>query len=124
MTHELPPVLPVLGHTARHWSGVRKNGSTAAAFTGFPLNIGKGKRFVRTATATRTEEEMMTHHLIHQEAYWRDNPGQPSASTGNGNDALTVDGNDASTVDGNDASTGNENYASTGNENIASDPSS
>ncbi|KAL7772436.1 hypothetical protein CFE70_002395 [Pyrenophora teres f. teres 0-1] len=78
-TYELPPVLPVLGQTIRHWTGVRKNGSTAAAFTGFPLNIGKGKRFTRTPTVARTEEEMVTHHLIHQEAYLRNDPGYLSA---------------------------------------------
>ncbi|CAA9958877.1 hypothetical protein PTMSG1_02410 [Pyrenophora teres f. maculata] len=78
-TYELPPVLPVLGQTIRHWTGVRKNGSTAAAFTGFPLNIGKGKRFTRTPTVARTEEETVTHHLIHQEAYLRNDPGYLSA---------------------------------------------
>jgi hypothetical protein len=39
-TVSVPPRLEVLGHSIRHWSGVRRNGSTAAATTGYPLNVG------------------------------------------------------------------------------------
>lgn len=40
-TFVLPPKLPVLGHSIRHWSGIRRNGSAAAAHTGLPLNAGR-----------------------------------------------------------------------------------
>jgi hypothetical protein len=43
----LPPLLEVLGHCIRHWSGVRRNGSTAAAHTGFPLNVGRVFKYYR-----------------------------------------------------------------------------
>jgi hypothetical protein len=46
-TYLLPPKLPVLGHSIRHWSGVRRNQSIAAAYTSFPLNIRKHKKFIR-----------------------------------------------------------------------------
>jgi hypothetical protein len=46
-TISLPPRLEVLGHCIRHWSGVRRNGSTAAAHTGFPLNVGRVFKYYR-----------------------------------------------------------------------------
>ncbi|EUC41345.1 hypothetical protein COCMIDRAFT_106413 [Bipolaris oryzae ATCC 44560] len=52
----LPPVLPVLGHCIRHWSGVRKNGGTAAAYTGLPLNVGWGKKFAGRGDGVLAEE--------------------------------------------------------------------
>lgn len=52
-TFIVAPYLPVLGHSIRHWSGIRANGSTAAAHTGYPLNVGKYKKYFRRhATAT------------------------------------------------------------------------
>jgi hypothetical protein len=44
-THSVPPKLEVLGHSIRHWSGVRRNGSTAAVTTGYPLNVGSIKKY-------------------------------------------------------------------------------
>jgi hypothetical protein len=57
-TVSLPPRLEVLGHCLRHWSGIRRNGSTAAAHTGFPLNVGRVKKFYRRQRTDpiRTEE--------------------------------------------------------------------
>jgi hypothetical protein len=46
-TISLPPRLEVLGHCIRHWSGVRRNGSTAAAHTGYPLNVGRVFKYYR-----------------------------------------------------------------------------
>jgi hypothetical protein len=46
-TVSLPPRLEVLGHCIRHWSGVRRNGGTAAAHTGFPLNVGRVFKYYR-----------------------------------------------------------------------------
>jgi hypothetical protein len=79
-TYLLPPELPVIGHSIRHWSGVRLNGSTAAAYTGFPLNIGKNKKFIHTdATAAigandYSEEE--TNRLVSYEYYRNHGPGE------------------------------------------------
>lgn len=42
-----PPKLEVIGHCLRNWSGVRRSGSTAAAHTGYPLNVGRVKKFYR-----------------------------------------------------------------------------
>ncbi|KAI4688734.1 uncharacterized protein J4E84_004664 [Alternaria hordeiaustralica] len=76
----LPPELPVIGHSIKHWSGVRKKGSTAAAHNGFPLNIGKYKKFIRR-NATDVidvndyfEEE--TNRLAHQKDYKDKGPGE------------------------------------------------
>jgi len=87
-TYIMPPVLPVLGHTIRHWTGLRRDGSTSAAFTGFPLNVGKGKKFVRTTIQTTTAEDVETNHLRHQEAYQKNDPGHlPPHVLGPGNTA-------------------------------------
>ncbi|KAI4658745.1 uncharacterized protein J4E79_006504 [Alternaria viburni] len=79
-TYLLPPELPVIGHSIKHWSGVRKKGSTAAAHNGFPLNIGKYKKFIRR-NATDVidvndyfEEE--TNRLAHQKDYEDNGPGE------------------------------------------------
>ncbi|KAF1843126.1 uncharacterized protein K460DRAFT_356894 [Cucurbitaria berberidis CBS 394.84] len=48
----VPPELPVLGHCIKHWSGVRGNGSTVAAHTGYPLNVGVYKKFFRRNATT------------------------------------------------------------------------
>ncbi|KAH7392196.1 hypothetical protein DE146DRAFT_766328 [Phaeosphaeria sp. MPI-PUGE-AT-0046c] len=42
-----PPKLEVIGHCIRHWSGVRRSGSTAAAHTGYPLNVGRVFKYYR-----------------------------------------------------------------------------
>jgi hypothetical protein len=52
-TFVLPPKLPVLGHSIRHWSGIRRNGSTAAAHTGLPLNIGRVLKYHRRSPRDR-----------------------------------------------------------------------
>jgi hypothetical protein len=46
-TVSVPPRLEVIGHSIRHWSGVRRNGSTAAATTGYPLNVGRVLKYYR-----------------------------------------------------------------------------
>jgi hypothetical protein len=77
-TFIVPPELPVLGHCIRHWSGVRSNGSTAAAYTGFPLNVGKHKRFVRRDAATQSSGNRVKdkpNHLAGQKYYLRNRPG-------------------------------------------------
>lgn len=43
----VPPELEVLGHSLRHWSGIRRTGSTAAAYTGYPLNVGRVFKYYR-----------------------------------------------------------------------------
>jgi hypothetical protein len=72
-TYLLPPELPVIAHSIRNWSGVRTNGSTAAAHTGFPLNIGKYKKFIRrpgsTAIAANDYVEYETNRLSRQKEY-------------------------------------------------------
>lgn len=80
-TFIMPPELPVIGHSIRHWSGVRQNGSTAAAHTGFPLNVGRSKKFVRRDAVDAIhgddviEEE--TNRLKDVEYYWANRPGRP-----------------------------------------------
>ncbi|KAG9190809.1 hypothetical protein G6011_08897 [Alternaria panax] len=78
-TYILPPELPVLGHSIRHWSGVRHNQSTAAAHTGFPLNIGKYKKFIRrnSTDAIDVEDcyEEDTNRLAGWAEYLRYGPG-------------------------------------------------
>jgi hypothetical protein len=56
-TYLLPPELPVIAHSIKHWSGVRKNGSTAAAHTGFPLNVERYKKFTRRDGSTAIDVE-------------------------------------------------------------------
>ncbi|CAN9380829.1 unnamed protein product [Alternaria alternata] len=79
-TYILPPELPVLGHTIKHWSGVRQNQSTAAAHTGFPLNIGKYKKFIRRNSTDAIDEddwfEEETNRLIGQTEYQEHGPGK------------------------------------------------
>jgi len=79
-TYLLPPELPVIGHSIKHWSGVRKNGSTAAAHNGFPLNIGKYKKFIRrNATDVIDEDdyyEEETNRLADQSDYEKEGPGE------------------------------------------------
>lgn len=69
-TYVLPPKLPVLGHNIRYWSGVRSNGSTAAAHMGFPLNVGLHKKFIRRDASAAIDlddyEELQTNHLVGQ----------------------------------------------------------
>jgi hypothetical protein len=52
-TFVLPPKLPVLGHSIRHWSGIRRNGNTAAAHTGLPLNVGRVLKYHRRSSGDR-----------------------------------------------------------------------
>ncbi|KAH6875613.1 hypothetical protein BKA58DRAFT_467384 [Alternaria rosae] len=79
-TYLLPPELPVIGHSIKHWSGVRWNGSTAAAHNGFPLNIGKYKKFIRRNATDAIngndylEEE--TNRLADQSDYQKKGPGE------------------------------------------------
>jgi hypothetical protein len=74
-TYLLPPKLLVIAHSIKHCSGVRKNGSTAAAHTGFPLNVGRYKKFTRRdgATAIDVEEyvEYETNRLARTTGYKR-----------------------------------------------------
>ena len=79
-TYILPPELPVIGHSIRHWSGVRQNQSTAAAHTGFPLNIGKYKKFIRRNSTDAIDErdwfEEETNRLIGQTEYQENGPAK------------------------------------------------
>jgi hypothetical protein len=72
-TYLLPSELPVIAHSIKHWSGVKKNGSTAAAHTGFPLNVGRYKKFTRRdgPTAIDLEEyvEYETNRLARRNQY-------------------------------------------------------
>jgi hypothetical protein len=78
-TFIVPPELPVLGHCIRHWSGVRRNGSTAAAYNGFPLNVGKHTKFIRRDAVTQNSEnrvvERKSNHLAGQDYYLSNRPG-------------------------------------------------
>ncbi|KAF1834756.1 hypothetical protein BDW02DRAFT_568722 [Decorospora gaudefroyi] len=76
-TYLLPPKLPVLGHSIKHWSGLRSSGSTAAAHIGYPLNIGKDRNFTRRRDGTlgRCVEED-TNRLAGQAYYQTNRPGQ------------------------------------------------
>jgi hypothetical protein len=88
-TFILPPRLAVLGHSLRHWSGVRRNGSTAAAYTGYPLNVGKVRKFyrrqaadaIRTATRNTDYLEYSTYRLEGDVHYGRSAPGQPAVES-------------------------------------------
>jgi hypothetical protein len=85
-TVSLPPRLEVLGHSIRHWSGIRRSGSTAAAYTGFPLNIGDVRKYYRRlgTDPIRTVEKGVdfadepTHRLKDKAAYWNNAPGDAS----------------------------------------------
>jgi len=81
-TFLLPPALPVLGHSIQNWSGVRRTGSTAAAFTGFPLNIGEAFKYVRTSgTQALSNDNVVreqTNRLAHQPYYHTEKPGRAS----------------------------------------------
>ncbi|KAI4628742.1 hypothetical protein J4E83_003295 [Alternaria metachromatica] len=76
----LPPELPVIGHSIKHWSGVRKNGSTAAAHNGFPLNIGKYKKFIRRNATDAIDVndyfEEETNRLAGHSDYEDNGPGE------------------------------------------------
>jgi hypothetical protein len=84
-TFILPPKLQVLGDSLRHWSGVRRNGSTAAAHTGYPLNVGKVRKFYRrratdaNRTATRNTDflDYSTYRLKEDGHYIKFGAGQP-----------------------------------------------
>ncbi|EOA90067.1 uncharacterized protein SETTUDRAFT_102576 [Exserohilum turcica Et28A] len=71
-TYILPPELAVLGHCVRHWSGVRRNGSVAAAHTGFPLNTGLSRTFVRRDASVALDvadcEEERTNQVVEGES--------------------------------------------------------
>jgi hypothetical protein len=79
-TYILPPELPVIGHSIKHWSGVRQNQSTAAAHTGFPLNIGKYKKLIRRNSKDAIDKkdwvEEETNRLIGQTEYQENSPGK------------------------------------------------
>jgi hypothetical protein len=92
-TFVLPPKLPVLGHNIRHWSGGRRNGSTAAATTGYPLNVGRVKKYyrrraaheIRTTYRNRDWLEYGTYRMKDEEHYHRHPPGsveEPPAPEG------------------------------------------
>jgi hypothetical protein len=92
-TVSLPPRLEVLGHCIRHWSGIRRNGSTAAAHTGFPLNVGRVTKYYRRQRTNpiRTEEndeqlnyvDYSTYRLAGEKQSLKHPPGAVAAdSTG------------------------------------------
>lgn len=85
-TVSVPPKLEVLGHSIRHWSGVRRNGSTAAAHTGYPLNVGKVKKYNRrSATSPIKLDDCVEYstYRLNKSDHWRDHPpGVPQVSEG------------------------------------------
>jgi hypothetical protein len=90
-TYLLPPELPVIAHSIKHWSGVRKNGSTAVAHTGFPLNIGKYKKLIRRTGSTGLNVddyvEYETNRLARVERYRRQRPGRNDIAAAAATDA-------------------------------------
>jgi len=46
-TVSVPPKLEVIGNSIRQWSGIRRNGNTAPAHTGLPLNVGRVLKYYR-----------------------------------------------------------------------------
>jgi hypothetical protein len=89
-TFILPPKLPVLAHSIRHWSNVRANGSAAAATTGYPLNVGRVKKYYRRRAASpictqvrnRDWVEYGTYRLKGDEEYQRHAPGRGKGEGG------------------------------------------
>jgi hypothetical protein len=83
-TFILPPRLPVLAHSIRHWSNVRANGSAAAATTGYPLNVGRVNKYyrrraaspIRTQVRNRDWVEYGTYRLKGDEEYQKHAPGR------------------------------------------------
>ncbi|KAL6709348.1 hypothetical protein ACN47E_001755 [Coniothyrium glycines] len=71
----MPPALPVLGHCVQHWSGVRRNGSTAAAYTGFPLNVGTKRKVVSGEDGSGALEQEELHRLKGVGYYLGNAPG-------------------------------------------------
>ncbi|KAJ4361804.1 hypothetical protein N0V83_010745 [Neocucurbitaria cava] len=61
----VPPQLPVLGHCIKHWSGIRSNGSVAAAHNGYPLNVGRHRKYFlrRDSDVEHACEEDDTYRL-------------------------------------------------------------
>jgi hypothetical protein len=93
-TVSLPPKLEVLGHCIRHWSGVRRDGTTAAAHMGLPLNVGRVFKWYRRSPKDviqlyRNKQEAQrwrneryvsySTHRLQKVQYYRDHPpGGPS----------------------------------------------
>ncbi|KAH8701317.1 hypothetical protein GQ44DRAFT_717857 [Phaeosphaeriaceae sp. PMI808] len=77
----IPPKLPVLGHSIRNWSGVRRDGKTSTAYTGYPLNIGRVKKFYRRNGQDQIKNEKRGRDFVEYSTYrlrknesCRDNP--------------------------------------------------
>ncbi|KAH9861249.1 hypothetical protein IAQ61_010986 [Plenodomus lingam] len=81
----LPPELPVLGHSIKNWSGLRSNDSAVAAFTGFPLNIGKSYKFIRRnrkdGLSLENVRSEQTNRLAQYKYYWDNRPGLDDRGT-------------------------------------------
>ncbi|KAF2875644.1 hypothetical protein BDV95DRAFT_562320 [Massariosphaeria phaeospora] len=61
----VPPKLPVLGHSIKHWSGLRGDDDAAAARTDFPLNVGKMKKhWRRSSTESIRDEEKDENNVV------------------------------------------------------------
>lgn len=79
-TYLIPPKLPVLGHSIKHWSGVRSDGEVARAYTGLPLNVGIHKKFIRRDVSIAVDvddcEEAQSNRLVGQEYCRNHGPGQ------------------------------------------------
>jgi len=93
-TFVLPPRLPVLAHSIRHWSDVRRNGSTAAAHTGYPLNVGRVKKYyrrdathpIRTTLRNKNFLEYSTYRLKNDTHYQQHPPGGSTEDSPAGNE--------------------------------------
>ncbi|KAH7070617.1 hypothetical protein BKA63DRAFT_476019 [Paraphoma chrysanthemicola] len=91
----LPPRLEVLGHCIRHWSGVRRNGSTVAAHTGYPLNVGRVRKYYRRGPTSPIRHsagdkgihyvDYSTYRLRKTASYSLHRPGSVAGSESQGN---------------------------------------
>ena len=80
----MPPERPVIGHSIRHWTGLLRNGSTAAAYTGFPLNTGRSRKYFRRSSTTAFDEDdfvdIETNRLASHDYYRQNRPGTKNSS--------------------------------------------
>jgi hypothetical protein len=73
----IPPDLPVLGHSVKHWSGVRyrnANGDASAAHVGYPLNVGKVLKYWRRSSTAEIRGKRPVYTKSHENDVW-DPPG-------------------------------------------------
>lgn len=82
-----PPKLEVIGHCIRHWSGIRRSGNTAAAHTGYPLNVGRVLKYYRRRATSPIRINDKADYPTYRLHCMRDNhgnridPGLPGTGT-------------------------------------------